>query len=171
MIDALAQLNSMSRGDAIAAFTRCCGSSKWATVMCDSRPFASLSQMCDRADDVWESLGEPDYVEAFSHHPRIGDTTAQDLRFAGTREWSQKEQAGAASAPDTTREALARFNNEYFNKFGFVFLICATGKTAAEMLAELQRRLGNDRETELRNAAQQQRLITRLRLAKLVQET
>ncbi len=165
----LQRLNGMARHDAAEALMRCCGSSRWAAKMADRRPFDSMDDLLRNADDVWRSLGARDHLEAFGHHPRIGESAANAPRADPTGTWSAFEQSGMARAPDALRDRIARGNDEYFAKFGFVFLICATGRSAEEMHAELQRRLGSDRSTELANAAEQQRLITRLRLERLLQ--
>ena len=162
------ELNGLAQGDAVEAFLRCCGSSAWAAEMADRRPYADLAEMLARADEVWSGLGPEDWLEAFAHHPRIGGDDSAQQRFQTTRAWSAGEQSGAAGASDELRSRLAAGNDEYFERFGFVFLICATGRSAAEMLASLQSRIGNDRDTELRIAAEEQRRILRLRIEKLV---
>lgn len=138
---------------------RVCGSSRWVSNFSSRRPFDSWESMVGVANAVWSSLEASDWLEAFGAHPRIGE------RRAG---WSSGEQSGTRGADEETMGALAAGNVAYEEKFGFVYLVCATGMTADEMLADVKRRLGNDRETELRNAAEQQRRITELRLEKLV---
>ncbi len=124
-----------------------------------ARPFSSWDAMIDTATRIWLSLDEADWLEAFAAHPRIGEKKAG---------WSSQEQSGTRSAPDDTKSALAEGNRAYDEKFGFVFLICATGRGADEMLANLRERLNHDRETELRIAAEEHAKITALRLEKLV---
>ncbi len=136
--------------------------------MTAQRPFGSVDELMQAADATWRSLDRSDWLEAFSHHPRIGGDDVGRQRFAATRAWSRSEQAGVEGADDALRQRLASGNDEYVQRFGFVFLICAAGRSAAEMAQALERRLGNDPETELHEAAEQQRLITRLRLAKLL---
>lgn len=136
--------------------------------MTEARPFASPDALLAAADAHWLALGQADWLEAFAHHPRIGQTDLKQKRFAPTAEQSAREQSGMAGASDELRAAFHIANTRYQDKFGFVFLICATGKTGEEMLAELRRRLANDAPSELRNAVEQQRLITRLRLRRLV---
>jgi len=114
------------------------------------------------AERAWWGLGPDDWREAFAAHPRIGER--------GPDAWSAAEQAGMSSAADATRRALAAGNRAYEERFGQVFLICAIGRSAADMLADLERRLGNDPVTELRVAAAEQAKITRLRLEKLASE-
>jgi allantoicase len=138
---------------------RCCASLEWARRMCGTRPFRDWSSMLAEASKIWSSLGESDWLEAFAAHPRIGE------RKAG---WSAGEQSGTSTSSIETMNALADGNRLYEDRFGFVYLVCATGKGGEEMLSDLQRRLGNDRAVELRNAAEEQRKITELRLEKLV---
>ncbi|HEV2749148.1 MAG TPA: 2-oxo-4-hydroxy-4-carboxy-5-ureidoimidazoline decarboxylase [Gemmatimonadales bacterium] len=153
-------LNGLSASAARAALTRCCASRRWVDAMLAARPFASDSALFDGAERAWWTLGKPDWLEAFGGHPRIGEP--------GSDAWARREQAGASSGGgDETRAALAQGNREYESRFGHVFLICATGKSAAEMLSALRGRLSNDPATELRIAAGEQSKIIRLRLEKL----
>ena len=148
-----------------ASLLRCCGSRRWVTGMLARQPFASKAALFVAAETVWWSLEPDDWLEAFAAHPRIGE------RSRGGRDpWSSAEQAGMKSATPGTQTALAAGNREYAARFGHVFLICATGRSGPEMLAELVRRLGNDPAAELRIAAAEQAKITRLRLEKLVTE-
>jgi allantoinase len=156
----LHRLNKMAADEARSAFLRCCGSSKWATEMEIRRPYASLGQLLEEADRIWREAGAVDWLEAFRAHPRIGESSKS--------KWSQEEQAGTRSAATSVLSELTEGNRVYYERFGFIFIICANGKGADEMLAALRSRLDNDRETELQNAAEQQRLITQLRLLKLV---
>jgi OHCU decarboxylase len=167
-IGGVAGLNALSRERAIAELLKCCGSKRWAECVTDRRPFEWFENVCAAADAVWWDLGREDWLEAFAHHPRIGQRDLSAARFAPTREWAGKEQAGMAGASDEVRLAFARGSEEYERTFGHVFLICATGKSGEEMLRQLRERLGNDAETELRMAAAEQAKITRLRLEKLL---
>ena len=161
-------LNAMSIDDARAALLRCCGATRWAAWLLTQRPFASTDALFKAAAGVWTQMEKADMLEAFSHHPEIGsDLAALRERFASTAAWSSAEQAGVAGADDATLEALRDGNVRYRERFGYVFLVCATGKSAAEMLALLQARLPHDADTELRVAAGEQAKITRLRLEKL----
>lgn len=155
----LDQLNSLPPDAARRELSRCCGSGRWAEAMTGRRPFHAADDLHRAAEAVWWSLGGADWLEAFAHHPRIGE------RAAG---WAKEEQAGVGAASNATMTTLAALNEEYERRFGYVFLICATGKSADEMLGELQRRLGNDPDAELRTAAAEQSRITRLRLEKLL---
>jgi OHCU decarboxylase len=150
--------NALPRVAAIARLLSCCGSTEWAQQMEEARPFPDLPALLDAADRVWRSLSETDRQEAFRAHPRIGE------RASGQ---AAEEQSGARNASEATLAALDRANREYEEKFGRVFLVCATGKSAEEMLALCGARLHNDVGTEMRVTAEEQRKITRLRLEKL----
>ena len=145
----------------------CCGSHAWVQGMLAHRPFGTVVRVLNEADEIWWSLEPDDWREAFDHHPRIGEQTAASPQGAAAKAWSADEQRGASTAREDTREALAKANREYERRFGHIYLVCATGKSAEEMLALLRRRLSNDPATELRVAAGEQAKITRLRLQKL----
>jgi 2-oxo-4-hydroxy-4-carboxy-5-ureidoimidazoline decarboxylase len=166
MID-LNALNSWSEAEARAAFLRCCGSTRWTAYMTAIRPFLSEVNLFAAAEDAWRGLAREDWLEAFAAHPRIGDVDSLRKKFAATAAWSAQEQAGVSGASDEVLLALAEGNRAYEAKFGYLFIVCATGKTAAEMLALLRRRLGNAPEEELLHAAAEQAKITHLRLQKL----
>lgn len=160
-------LNDVGEEEARAALLRCCGSVRWAERMAASRPFADMSALNRAAEDVWRSLDREDWLEAFRAHPRIGDMDSLRRKFASTAVWSAAEQSGVAGAADATLLALADGNRRYEERFGYLFVVCATGKGATEMLALLEERLNNDPGDELRSAAAEQEKITRLRLEKL----
>jgi OHCU decarboxylase len=160
-------LNSWSPEQANAEFLKCCGSRTWARAMNGTRPFATVAQLLVTADDVWSSLGNEDWLEAFHAHPKIGEKQAATAQSEQAQEWSAREQAGTYEATAKTKAALADGNRKYIERFGFIFIICASGKSAEEMLASLNSRLQNDAQTELKIAAEEQRKITRLRLEKL----
>jgi len=157
-----AYLNSLSIAAARAALGRCCGARHWVDGMLAARPFASDAELLAAAERVWWSLGRADWLEAFAAHPRIG------ARAEAMTDWGRREQAGANGAAEATLAALAQGNRTYEERFGHVFLICATGRTADEMLGALRARLTNDPATELRVAAEEQAKIIRLRLDRLV---
>jgi 2-oxo-4-hydroxy-4-carboxy-5-ureidoimidazoline decarboxylase len=167
-MDALWLLNQLPAGQARAAFGRCCGAVRWVEGMLEARPFRDEPHLYAAAEDAWNRLSPDDWREAFGHHPRIGDKDALRARFASTRDWARGEQAGALLASEEVVDALARENQAYEERFGHIFILCATGKTAAEMLDLLRARQGNDPSTELRIAAAEQAKITRLRLEKLL---
>ena len=164
----LERLNSLPPDLAEAEFLKCCGSQPWAHEMTSARPFASVDQLCEKADAIWRSLGQQDWMEAFLAHPKIGEKKAVVAQSDQAQGWSEQEQAGVQGALAGTRAALAEGNREYEQRFGFIYIVCATGKSSEELLGILQARLKNDSETELRNAADEQRKITRLRLEKLL---
>jgi 2-oxo-4-hydroxy-4-carboxy-5-ureidoimidazoline decarboxylase len=161
-------LNATADDEAKAMLLRCCGSSRWVQGMLERRPFATHEALASAADEVWARLSRQDYLEAFGHHPRIGRQIGAPAGVQrATADWSREEQAASSGADASTAEALRRANDAYERRFGFVFLICATGKTAPQVLSALETRIGNDAETELRIAAAEQANITRMRLEKL----
>ena len=145
----------------------CCGSQNWANKMAQLRPFQSLEEVHNTAVRIWESLQVQEWLEAFAHHPRIGDRQALAARFASTRNWSANEQAGVAVAEEEVLDRLALGNEEYSRRFGYVFLVCATGTSALEMLNLLEARINNSPEEELQIAQQEQQKIMLLRLDKM----
>lgn len=161
----LAEFNALSAAQAEAALADCCGSVRWAAFVAAGRPYADADALHKSTDSIWWKLERADWLEAFSHHPQIGEKPAAGTDAA--RKWAEGEQAGARVIADEVKERLARANRAYFEKFGYIYIICATGKSAEAMLAILNQRLQNDAASELSIAAEQQRLITRLRLEKL----
>jgi 2-oxo-4-hydroxy-4-carboxy-5-ureidoimidazoline decarboxylase len=161
-------LNALSREAATDALTRCCGAKRWVQGMLLRLPFASHTAMFAAAVEIWAQLGPNDYREAFAHHPEIG-SSLEELRkkFAQTANWSQAEQSAAMSANEATLHALRDGNRAYRERFGFSFIVCATGKSAEEMLVLLHSRLRHEPELELAIAAAEQAKITHLRLEKL----
>jgi len=158
----LSELNALDATAAARELLRCCGSTRWAEAMAAARPFPSLEAACERSDAIWSALDRDDWLEAFAAHPRIG---ARAGGSPGSAQWSSQEQAGVT---DTSRARLARLNEDYEQRFGYIFIICASGKTGDEMLRALERRIGNNPDDEVREAAEEQRQIARLRLAKLL---
>jgi len=163
----VAAFDALPEYDAAPLLESCCGSHAWVQAMLERRPFRSLARILDEADEIWWSLSPEDWREAFDHHPRIGDQSAAAPQAAVARAWSADEQRGATASSHATRQALVDGNREYERKFGHIYLVCATGKSAAEILDLLRVRLSNDPATELRVAALEQAKITRLRLEKL----
>jgi 2-oxo-4-hydroxy-4-carboxy-5-ureidoimidazoline decarboxylase len=157
----LEELNGLPAAKAEEELLKCCGSQRWARTVAARRPFKSKDDLQTIAEQEWWKLKYPDWLEAFSHHPRIGER-------AKAQGFAKQEQAGTSGASDNTLLSLESLNRLYEEKFGFVFLIFATGKTADEMLGSLQRRLQNGRDVELKNAVGEQAKITRLRLEKLL---
>lgn len=166
----LNQLNRLPPEEAEAEFRKCCGATRWAQEMTAARPFKHVDELTSEADRVWSHLSEEDWLEAFHAHPKIGEKKAAAQQSEQTQSWSAQEQAGIESTTINIKAELAERNREYEQRFGFIYIVCAAGKSAEEMLAILNDRLKNDRETELRRAAEEQRKITRLRLEKLLNQ-
>jgi OHCU decarboxylase len=160
--------NELTNSEATLELMKCCGSQRWAAAISIRRPFASLAQVKEAAADIWWSLDRDDWLEAFRSHPKIGERKAQTEGTAQAQQWSEHEQAGVAASKEGVREDLARLNREYEEKFGYIFIVCATGKSSDEMLAILGDRLRNQPGDELPIAAGEQAKITELRLAKLL---
>ncbi|MBZ5611929.1 MAG: 2-oxo-4-hydroxy-4-carboxy-5-ureidoimidazoline decarboxylase [Acidobacteriia bacterium] len=156
----LAELNKLPRYRAEEEFLKCCGSTGWVRAMARRRPFANFERLLQAATEIWRRLDASDWMEAFGAHPRIGDR-----RPAAA--WSAEEQSGMNRAATAVATAIEEANQEYFKKFGFIFIICASGKSAEEMLASLRSRMSNPPEEEIRVAAEEQNKITHLRLRKL----
>lgn len=165
----LRRLNELSASDAESEFLKCCGSKKWAGAMVTARPFASAQAMFDEADVGFNSLSDEDWLEAFRAHPKIGEKKAAAAQSDTARKWSAQEQSQTANAATAVMDALAEGNRDYERRFGFIFIVCASGKTADEMLAMLNERMTNDAGVELQVAAGEQRKITQLRLQKLME--
>ena len=159
----LAGLNRLDRSAAERELLRCCGSTRWARAMAAVRPFADLAGIAAEADKIWRGLGPDDWREAFAAHPRI---SAPPSGESGA--WARQEQAGARTASDAVRDRLASANQQYEARFGHIFIVCATGKTAEDMLAILEHRLTNPPAAELGVAAEEQRKIMQLRIGKLL---
>ena len=168
MAEGIRRLNRLSRDEAEAELLKCCGSTRWARAVASRRPFGSADELMSSADEVWWGLNVQDWLEAFSRHPKIGERKAAEGQTGQERAWSAGEQSGMSEADAAAREELAKLNEVYAEKFGYIFIVCATGKRPTEMLSLLRGRLNNDAETEIRVAAEEQRRITRLRLQKLL---
>ncbi len=165
----LAWLNELPADEAESLFLDCCGSAAWAARMTAGRPFPMLENLFTRADEIWFSLSPADWLEAFAAHPRIGSKGPAKKQQPRSADWSADEQSAVSDAGKQVREDLADVNSLYEAKFGFIFIICATGRSADEILAACLARLGNSVETELRIAAAEQNKITALRLNKLLE--
>ena len=163
----IAEINAWVPAAAHDAFSRCCHSTRWAAAMVAARPFTSEADLLAQAVRFWWTLDPADWREAFAGHPRIGDREALRGKFPTTAAWAAGEQAGALSAPDSVLEDLAVKNREYETRFGYIFIVCATGKTAEEMLAMLNDRLQNEAVRELTIAAREQMRITEIRLGRI----
>ena len=167
--NSLEQLNSLPVAEAVREFRKCCGSGDWAQQMAAERPFSTSDELSKAADRVWWSLESADWLEAFRSHPKIGEKKAADAVSPEARSWSADEQASISSAGRDTMHSLAELNQRYEEKFGYIYIVCATGKRSEEMLGLLRERMDNDPDTELRTAASEQAKITQLRLRKLIE--
>ena len=161
-------LNTLPIDQANHLFMQCCTSERWIKEMVANRPFTDTNSLRETADQIWNHLTEKDYLLAFEGHPKIGDVGSLKAKYANTKELASGEQSGANGATDEIIAELADSNSAYEEKYGFIFIVCATGKSASEMLALLQERLQNDRQKELEIASEEQRKIFHLRLEKLL---
>lgn len=157
----LAEFNDLRPADAQKSLLQCCGSKRWVKLMAAQRPFATVDDLLAAAEEVAGELRPEDWLEAFAAHPRIGERS--------TSAWSQQEQAAALAAGQEVQQELARRNREYEARFGFIFIVFASGKRPDQILELLEQRMQNDRDTEIDNAANEQRKITRNRLQKLLE--
>jgi len=160
----------MSERQASELLSDCCGASRWVSGMLARRPFGSRSVVLSTADEIWRSLESGDWLEAFSHHPRIGERKSAAPQSDRGSAWAAGEQSGVNRAHDDVLTDLAAANREYEQRFGYTYIVFATGKSAEEMLALARERLRNDPDVEIRAAGEEQRKITRLRLNKLLGE-
>lgn len=166
----LAWLNELPVTKAQAAFLDCCGSREWAKAMTAARPFPMLENLFMTAERIWFSLPIADHLEAFAAHPMIGSNKSAPTQKKQSAKWSEGEQVGIDFAAAGTRDTLAEANRLYEERFGFIFIVCATGKTTEEMLAICNARLRNSIKTELQIAAEEQQKITEIRLTKLIEK-
>jgi 2-oxo-4-hydroxy-4-carboxy-5-ureidoimidazoline decarboxylase len=162
----LARWNGLSAAAAGGEILACCGSRAWAQGMAARRPLADESVLLSASDEICAGLRDADWLEAFRAHPRIGEKRAEQSASKQSAAWSAQEQSSAAAADAEVKAALVEGNREYERLFGRIFIVCATGKNSVEILGILRKRLQNDERTELREAAEQQRQITQLRLRK-----
>ena len=161
-------LNSLTNSEANKQFELCCGAENWIQKMNHNRPFQDGNEVYKKAESIWFSLSSEDWLEAFTHHPKIGNIDSLRKKFHHTKLISENEQSGVDNATESTLKDLAESNQLYEEQFGFIFIVCATGKSADEMLALIKIRLNNNAETEMLNAAKEQNRITQLRLKKLL---
>jgi OHCU decarboxylase len=167
-----ATLDAWNKADETTAFDTmiaCCGAKRWASAMVALRPIGSVAELSEAADRIWSTMKEVDWMEAFACHPRIGERKSPRA-VAKSVAWSKQEQSSAANAAEDLLAEIAEGNARYEERYGFTYIVCATGKSTEEMLAILKRRLSSDREAELREAAEQQRQITQIRLGKWLVE-
>ena len=169
MNESLEKLNNAPSETAEARFLDCCGSRRWAREMTAARPFAEPGALFEQAKQIWLSLDARDWLEAFAAHPKIGSRQSAPKQQIQSAEWSRGEQASVESAGSSVLDALAEANRLYEEKFGYIFIVCATGKSAEEMLDLCRRRLANNPDAEIRIAADEQQKITEIRLKKLLE--
>ncbi|EAT12218.1 2-oxo-4-hydroxy-4-carboxy-5-ureidoimidazoline decarboxylase [Bermanella marisrubri] len=163
----LDQFNSMTEREARDTLSFCCTSSQWIERVADQRPYDSVSKLQEVALSVWQSCQEQDLLEAFEGHPKIGDVSSLREKYRNTQSLAEHEQSSVAQAQEAVIQELAEKNQAYLDKFGFIFIVFATGKSAQQMLDILNGRIGNERHQELENAAVEQSKITALRIDKL----
>ncbi|MCU1243105.1 MAG: decarboxylase [Candidatus Acidoferrum typicum] len=166
----LSRWNLLSVDQAAKEILPCCGSRAWASSMVSSRPVQDVATLLATSDRIWRELSAANWLEAFRSHPRIGETRGPRGASVQSRHWSAQEQSHATESDDALRQALAEANREYEQRFHRLFIICAMGKSADEILANLRQRLNNDEATELQEAAEQQRQIAQIRLRKWLAE-
>ena len=165
----LYELNILPQPQLKEELLKCCGSATWVKMMMAYFPADDLVEILEDAEEMWYACSKEDWKEAFTHHPKIGDVESLTKKFASTAEWASGEQSGVNVASKETIEALAEGNRLYEEKFGYIFIVCATGKSAEEMLDLLQSRLRNSPNEEIQIAADEQNMITKLRLEKLLE--
>lgn len=165
----LHELNTLPRQQLSDVLLKCCGSPAWVNKMLPFFPAEDLVEILEDAEEQWFLCSEADWKEAFAHHPRIGDLDSLQKKFASTAEWASGEQSGVRSASQEMLAALAEANKKYEKKFGYIFIVCAAGKSAGEMLALLETRMQNSLEVEIEMAADEQNKITKLRIEKLLE--
>lgn len=164
----LHELNTLQPEQLKEELLKCCGSRKWVDKMLPFFPVEDMVELLNDAEAQWYACTEADWLEAFTHHPKIGDAASLKKKFASTANWAGSEQGAVAQASDETLQQLAKGNDDYEKKFGFIFIVCATGKSAEEMLSLLQLRFANNKDEELRIAMEEQNKITQIRLQKLL---
>lgn len=167
----LDEFNRLCAGDARDALHNCCASERWTEAMETSRPYTSLDALLSKAETVWQKLEVADYLQAFEAHPKIGDPETLAKKYAASHQLAKGEQSQVTGASERTLATLAESNDVYFKRFGFIFIVFATGKSAEEMLQLLLQRIDNSREQEITNAAIEQLKITRLRLRGLISDS
>ncbi|HTA62497.1 MAG TPA: 2-oxo-4-hydroxy-4-carboxy-5-ureidoimidazoline decarboxylase [Bacteroidia bacterium] len=163
------ELNNLNADKTFEEFFKCCGSTTWAKQLATKKPFESKTSLLHNSDWIWQNCTVRDGLEAFTRHPKIGDLKSLEKKFASTKDWAGGEQAGVNTAAQNTLVALAKGNEAYLKKFGYIFIVCATGKTAEEMLALLNVRLTNTPDIEIKIAMGEQNKITHIRLEKLIE--
>ena len=167
----LQELNALSQAEAELWFSHTCAAQKWISEMARLRPYNSLQNVMSRAEEVWQTCNDVDYLQAFEAHPMIGDVNSLREKFASTKTLASNEQSGANEANEQTPKELSDLNHRYLQKNGFIFIICASGLSAQTMLDALKSRISNSQSIEIQKAAAEQIKITLLRLQKGINET
>jgi len=163
----LDHFNNLSASQQKEDLFKCCGSTTWSEKLAHKSPFASIEKLKQLSDETWWQCEQKDWLEAFTHHPKIGDVKSLEKKFASTKEWASGEQSSVTTASQEVLHQLKGRNEAYEKKFGYIFIVCATGKSASEMLGLLNNRLLNSPNAEIKIAAQEQNKITHLRIDKL----
>lgn len=161
--------NTLSLEEAREELFKCCGSSIWVKKLAEKIPFISIEELKNESDSIWFGCDKKDWLEAFTHHPKIGDIKSLEKKFSSTKQWASVEQSGVTTATKNILQELKESNDDYEKKFGYIFIVCATGKSAEEMLAILKSRLNNSPQEEIKIAVNEQNKITHLRIDKLVE--
>ncbi|MBK24891.1 MAG: OHCU decarboxylase [Halobacteriovorax sp.] len=164
----LNEFNSIPESELLEVLNTCCTSGAWQKKVVAARPYPSIDELYSRQEEIWKGLSKEDYLEAFDGHPKIGDVSSLKKKYAHTKALASGEQSGVDSASDKTIQELAELNTIYENRFGYIFIVCATGKSALEMLEILKSRIDNDPEEELKISAGEQAKITKIRMEKLL---
>jgi 2-oxo-4-hydroxy-4-carboxy-5-ureidoimidazoline decarboxylase len=164
----LEKINNSAREDAVTFFLKCCGSESWINKMLSSRPFNTREELLKKSAEIWYSLEPSDWKEAFEHHPKIGDLKSLKEKYSVTKSIAANEQSGIDNADESILRELSELNEEYEKKFGYIFIVCATGKSADEMLSVIKLRIRNSPETEIKTAMEEQNKITKIRLEKIL---
>lgn len=167
----LDELNQLTEAELKDVLMQCCTAMTWVKKLSKKRPFINKQALVTAASSAWQNLAEQDYLSAFEGHPKIGDVNSLRDKYANTKALASGEQSQVDHACEQVLADLSSANDRYLAKFGFIFIVCATGKTAPQMLTLLLQRLPNDRETEIVNAAEEQRKIFEIRLDKLIRTT
>jgi 2-oxo-4-hydroxy-4-carboxy-5-ureidoimidazoline decarboxylase len=167
----LEAFNQLNRSESETLISQCCSATQWIRRVADGRPYQSMAILIATADKIWVSMQEDELLEAFDGHPKIGDPDSLKEKYRSTLTVASHEQSGVKEANDQLLENLAQQNHNYFDKFGFIFIICASGKSANEMLASIDERLSHSRDRELVIAAREQWQITLIRLNNLFDQS
>ena len=165
-LSALSQLDDAQASD---VFNQCCSASRWVKLMVSAMPFRSKIAIQNTAALFWKSMRSADYLEAFDGHPKIGDPDSLKKKYWSTRSLAANEQSSVEQANDNVLQELVQYNNDYKTKFGYIFIVCATGKTAAEMLKLIKTRINHQPDQEITIAAAEQAKIMSIRIDKLIE--